>query len=165
MIGTSRTESRCQCPSDSGSNTGERLNAVDSMVANIVSDQSVGAPQHELGIDAAVGTQGPPAEDPVLGVRVGELQQGAQRSRKGERVGVQEQQPLAARRLRPAVHAAREPEVLARVDDRGRGEAPPGRRAALPSVEPLSTTISSRSTLGEAWSTDRRQADVASRVL
>jgi hypothetical protein len=37
--------------------------------------------------------------------------------------------------------------------------------AALPSVDPLSTTISSRSTLGDAWSTDLRQAEVASRVL
>ena len=49
MIGTSRTVSRSQRPSDSGSNTTLRRKAVDRPSANDVNDQRVGAPQHELG--------------------------------------------------------------------------------------------------------------------
>ncbi len=48
-MSTSRTESRCHEPSDSGSKSAEPLNAVESIVAKHVRLQSVGLPQHDAG--------------------------------------------------------------------------------------------------------------------
>ena len=50
-----RTVSRGHEPSDSGSKTGECRNAVEAIVANIASDQRLGAPQQELGSTAPSG--------------------------------------------------------------------------------------------------------------
>ena len=48
-MSTSRTESRCQPPSDSGSKTREPLKTLESSVAKQKRLQRLGAPQHEPG--------------------------------------------------------------------------------------------------------------------
>ena len=63
----------------------------------------------------------PPAVDAVLGVLRREPEQGLERTGERRRVGVQEQDELAVAGANPAVHAPREPDVLADIDEKDLG--------------------------------------------
>ena len=106
---TSRTESRCQPPSDSGSNTRVPLKATLSMVAKQARLQSEGSPSTSRGrpcrSDAACGHRRARARGAC---EVDEVRDGALVH---DRVGVEQEQVLALR-LRGPVHAGRETDVL-----------------------------------------------------
>ena len=120
MIGTSRTVSRSQRPSDSGSNTTCAGRRSTGPSRSDVSDQSGRRPPARAGIDPAVGTERAPAVEPVLGMLLREVDDGVERTRQHEGVGIQQQHGIPGGRGDPAIHAAREAEVLARVDHDGR---------------------------------------------
>jgi hypothetical protein len=163
-IGTSRTESRSQAPSDSGSNTRDRLNAVESIVANMASDQRLGAPQHELGSTPPSGRSVRPPYTPYSGCA--SAKSSSARSDPGSTrvsgLSSSSHEPVAERAPRFTPRAKPRFSPASTITASGNRDA---NAAALPSVEPLSTTTSSRSTADAACTTERRHADVASLVL